>query len=304
MSPRILRSPESRRLRRAAMTTLALASVKGSPGVTTTALALASWWPRPVVIVEADPAGGDLAARLGLPEEPGLVGLAASLRRNSPARTPDAASIENYLQAAPVQTTSEPAKVLTAPAGGRQATAVLSLLSEHRSLPMPGGADLLVDLGRRVVPTDPVDQSTPLPLMDPSDRIIWISRPQLADLAHLAAEVDHRKRTDPAPLVILNGSGPYPAGGSCRHPRGGRPRDTPGRSLGCGGAVGRWRPGVGPQRPRAGRPRPGRRPRRTGGGGTGQRHRREDAAAPGDRPPGGTVRPDQRIETAASGSHS
>jgi hypothetical protein len=193
------------------MTTLALASVKGSPGVTTTALALASWWPNPVVIVEADPAGGDLAARLGLPEEPGLVGLAASLRRNSRGRTPDAASVENHLQAAPVQTTSVPARVLTAPAGRHQAGAALSLLSEHRPLPMTGRTDLLLDLGRRAMPTDPVDRSTPLPLMDPGDRIIWISRPQLADLAHLAAEMDCRRRADPEPLVILNGSGPYPA---------------------------------------------------------------------------------------------
>jgi hypothetical protein len=193
------------------MTTLALASVKGSPGATTTALALASWWPHPVVVVEADPAGGDLAARLGLPEEPGLVGLAASLRRNARGRTPDAASVESHLQTAPVQAMSEPIRVLTAPAGGHQASATLSLLSEHRPLTVAGGTDLLVDLGRRVGPTDPVERSTPLPLMDPCDRIIWISRPQLADLAHLAAEVDRRRRADPHPLVILNGSGPYPA---------------------------------------------------------------------------------------------
>ncbi len=39
------------------MSVLALASVAGAPGVTTTAVALALAWPRPVVLVEADPIG-------------------------------------------------------------------------------------------------------------------------------------------------------------------------------------------------------------------------------------------------------
>ena len=42
---------------------VATGSVKGSPGVTSTALALAAVWPRPAVLLEADPAGGDLAYR-------------------------------------------------------------------------------------------------------------------------------------------------------------------------------------------------------------------------------------------------
>jgi len=37
---------------------IALASASGSPGVTTTALGLSLLWPRPVVLVEADPTGG------------------------------------------------------------------------------------------------------------------------------------------------------------------------------------------------------------------------------------------------------
>ena len=64
---------------------LCLASIKGSPGVTTTALALAACWPASWrrVLVEADPAGGDLAARYGLPLTPGLVSLAAAARRST-----------------------------------------------------------------------------------------------------------------------------------------------------------------------------------------------------------------------------
>ena len=64
---------------------IALCCDKGSPGVTTSALALASAWPEPAIVVEADPAGGDLGIRLrpggsALPEAPTVLSLAASAR--------------------------------------------------------------------------------------------------------------------------------------------------------------------------------------------------------------------------------
>jgi hypothetical protein len=64
------------------MTVVAVGSVR-SCGVTTLALGLAATWPtgRQVVLVEADPAGGTLAAASGWPPEPGLVSLAAAARR-------------------------------------------------------------------------------------------------------------------------------------------------------------------------------------------------------------------------------
>lgn len=43
---------------------LAVASAKGSPGATTTALLFGALWPRPVIMGECDPHGGDVAARL------------------------------------------------------------------------------------------------------------------------------------------------------------------------------------------------------------------------------------------------
>ena len=46
-----------------AMALIAVAADKGAPGVTTTALALAAVWPRPVLLAECDPAGGDLVYR-------------------------------------------------------------------------------------------------------------------------------------------------------------------------------------------------------------------------------------------------
>ena len=63
---------------------LAVASFKGSPLVTSLAVALAARWPTPgAVVVEADPAGGDLAFRFGHRREPGLSDLATDTRSGS-----------------------------------------------------------------------------------------------------------------------------------------------------------------------------------------------------------------------------
>ena len=76
---------------------IALTSVKGSPAVTTTAVGLASRWPDPgAVVMEADPAGGDLAARFGHHFEPGLATMALDSRRTSGTLDPQA-----WLQALP-----------------------------------------------------------------------------------------------------------------------------------------------------------------------------------------------------------
>ena len=69
---------------------VSVASVKGSPGVTSAALALAAVWPRPVVLLEADSCGGDLAYRCSaagggaVASSPGLLQLAAAVRTGSP----------------------------------------------------------------------------------------------------------------------------------------------------------------------------------------------------------------------------
>jgi MinD-like ATPase involved in chromosome partitioning or flagellar assembly len=69
------------------MPMIAIASDKGAPGVTTAALALAAVWPRPVLLAECDPAGGDVAYRFpavgGSPLDPrrGVLSLAVAARR-------------------------------------------------------------------------------------------------------------------------------------------------------------------------------------------------------------------------------
>ena len=69
------------------MALIAVAADKGAPGVTTAALALAAVWPRPVLLAECDPAGGDLVYRLPaagggrLDPRRGLLSLAVAARR-------------------------------------------------------------------------------------------------------------------------------------------------------------------------------------------------------------------------------
>jgi hypothetical protein len=66
---------------------IAVAADKGAPGVTTACVALAAVWPRPVLLAECDPAGGDLACRLPaagrgqLDPGRGLLSLAVAGRR-------------------------------------------------------------------------------------------------------------------------------------------------------------------------------------------------------------------------------
>jgi hypothetical protein len=67
---------------------IGLVSAKGSPGVTTTALALTLRWPRRVVLAECDPAGGDVLAGYfaGSAEASGgLLALASAARRGQAA---------------------------------------------------------------------------------------------------------------------------------------------------------------------------------------------------------------------------
>lgn len=62
-----------------------LGSVRGAPGVTSWSMLLAAAWQGTDVervVLEADPDGGVIAARYGFGVEPGVISLAASLRRS------------------------------------------------------------------------------------------------------------------------------------------------------------------------------------------------------------------------------
>ena len=121
------------------MSVVAIASVR-SCGVTTLTAGLAMVWPgqRQRLVVEADPAGGMLAAASGLPPEPGLVSLAAATRRHD---EPTVAF--EHCQALPGGT-----PILCGPPTSERARSALTMLSGLLGRLGELDADVFVDCGR------------------------------------------------------------------------------------------------------------------------------------------------------------
>ena len=72
------------------MSLYALVSPGGAAGCTTTALAVTLTWPKPVILAECDPAGGDILAGLfagHLPAPRGLLGVAFEAGRGQKHQT-------------------------------------------------------------------------------------------------------------------------------------------------------------------------------------------------------------------------
>ncbi|HLR96402.1 MAG TPA: hypothetical protein VK053_17900 [Jiangellaceae bacterium] len=155
---------------------IALASAKGSPGVTTTATALAMTWQRDVVLADLDPAGGDVALRARTPNEDvldpdvGLLSLAAAARRGlAPEEVPE------HLQVIDGGT-----HVLAGVTRPEQVTGIgavwTTIGSALRAVPE---TDVLVDCGR-VTPGTPV-----LPVITAADALVVVVRPSLDSYAHV-----------------------------------------------------------------------------------------------------------------------
>jgi hypothetical protein len=178
---------------------VAVCSLKGSPGVTTFALALAARWPGQArcVLVECDPSGGDVATRFGLASSPGLVSLAAAGRRSS-----DPGLLWQHTQALPGGL-----PVVAAPPSADQALAAVSALAPEGSggtdvlRPAASDAVVIVDCGR-VDPTSAV-----LPIVRCADAMLLLSRAHAEDLAHLATRLDTVGRWSPRPGLLLVGEG-------------------------------------------------------------------------------------------------
>ena len=159
---------------------IAVASVKGSPGATSLAVGLAACWPAPgAVLVEADPAGGDLAFRFGRRRDPGLAELATDTRLGS--RVPDLGAYTQRLPlgvdvvfAPPEQKTSA---VLGGPRGGdvygESVQAVRLVARNCVPLLRRAATDrlVLVDVGRLGW------DSPAMPLVAAADVLLLVSRP-------------------------------------------------------------------------------------------------------------------------------
>jgi len=156
---------------------VAIASIKGSPGVTTLVVGLAAQWPRPrpAVVFECDPAGGDLTARFGLAGAPSLVDVAAEARRGR------GVDLERHVQALPGGVALVPA-----PTAAEQARAALAALDHGGWLPLRQVASryaVIVDCGR----WDGDSPSTGLLRM--ADVALLVARPEPADVARLHARL-------------------------------------------------------------------------------------------------------------------
>jgi hypothetical protein len=168
---------------------VALVSIKGAPGVTTTAVALGSVWPsaRALVILEMDPAGGDIAARRGLSGDPSLVSLAAAVRRD---RASDPTRLLDHCCELPgglrvIAGSAAPTEMGTA-------IDVVGAALPH--LALRDAVDVLVDCGRlNSTPTGshdmpgspPITSASLVSVLRSADLLLVLSRGDLAGLSHL-----------------------------------------------------------------------------------------------------------------------
>lgn len=178
---------------------VAVASLKGSPGVTTLSLALAACWPPPLpaILLEADPAGGDLAVRMGLPPTPGTVSLAAATRRGG---APEL--LWQHAQRLPCGL-----PVIPASPNGHQASGVLTALTQEAGLtalqPTNLSADAVVvaDCGR-------LDGKSPaLAVVHIADVLLLVTRARAEDVAHVATQLATIGHWTRHPALVLVGDG-------------------------------------------------------------------------------------------------
>ena len=158
------------------MSLIVLASDKGSPGVTTTAVALAGVWPRRAILAECDPAGGDLVYRVpaegGAPLNPniGMLSLATTARHGLSAH-----QLEVHLQRM-----HGGLELVTGLATGDQSAGLAGLWGVlGRAFDSLPDADVLADVGR-------VDAGSPaLDLMAAAASVVLIARTSAEQIAHV-----------------------------------------------------------------------------------------------------------------------
>ncbi len=168
---------------------LLFASLRGSPGVTTLAVLLAHFWPRDCILIEADSAGGNIAARFGLKaNSPGLLNLVTGCRRNL-----DAETIRHSCQHLPG---GAPVVVAT----GRNST-IQSLLGEISLRDMNqvmAGTDFFVDLGRTESSLCPPN------LLVDADALVLLVHPKFEQLNSLLSQLLEFTQQVSVGVVLVN----------------------------------------------------------------------------------------------------
>ena len=182
------------------MTLVAVAAGKHAPGATTLSLALAAVAPTDVrpLVVEADPAGGDIAPRAGLAFDPGLVTLAAAVRRGA---SPEL--LHRHEQRLPNEV-----RALVAPSSPEQATTALTRSSDALAELLRPEPLAIVDAGRWYA------ASPAAPFVCASDIVIVVLRATLEGIEHA------RTRLETIPgstrrVAALIGDAHYPLSDVC-----------------------------------------------------------------------------------------
>ena len=179
------------------MSLVGLCSAHGSPGVTTTALALAATWPedRRCLLVEADPFGGVIGARYGLGDTPGLSSLAAVARQG----------LDEEAVWAHVQQLPGGVPVLVGPASADEAHAVLRDVAGVLAgwCATQGDVDVIVDCGR-IAPGSPTVE-----LLAKADAAMVLTRPFIDQLRAAAHRLAALEASGAEASLLLVGDSPY-----------------------------------------------------------------------------------------------
>jgi MinD-like ATPase involved in chromosome partitioning or flagellar assembly len=181
------------------MTWLALCSAKGSPGVTTLICALGAAWPveREVVVLECDPAGGDLAARFGLSTRSGMTSLVLQARQ-------DREQTDYRLH---VQTLPGGLNVLVGPTGTDSALTLDHELARSSAGFISTETDVVIDCGRLV--PNATGQAR---MISQAQRVILILRSDVPGMAHARWATERiRELTGFRPSVVTVGTNGYSA---------------------------------------------------------------------------------------------
>ncbi len=175
------------------MPLIAVGTVNGSSGATTLAYDLAARAGSDVLLIEADPDGGCLAARLDIALKPGLMELAGAARTGI-----DAQDVWRY-----AQTTRDGVAVVVAHPSAEQTNAALRAALGHvMSAVARLNTTVVVDIGR-IRPG-----SASLAAAASADHTIVVSNNSVESVVALA----HRSQLLSAcasPLVVLNNAQPY-----------------------------------------------------------------------------------------------
>jgi len=153
------------------MSIIVTGTTGGLTDLGTISLHLATMWPTPITVIEADPDGGRLAARHNWELRPGLAELAAHVR------TPATSTLDPQSLR---RTYRNDVSVVVAPPSAEQVIAALSIIAPHtRTLDQVLGTDVIINVGR-VRPNTPASD-----IMRAANTRLLISRTDLDDVVAL-----------------------------------------------------------------------------------------------------------------------